>query len=73
MIVVPVKKLHTSSSRGMVRMGGINKPKAKVICVGRQEPSKEALDRFIEIYLKIVEENERKARKEKLNNRSSDS
>ncbi|ADU95326.1 hypothetical protein GYMC52_2960 [Geobacillus sp. Y412MC52] len=31
-----------------------------VRCVGRKEPSKEALDRFIEIYVRMVKENESK-------------
>ncbi len=43
-------------------MNSANKPKAKARCCGRQEPSKEELDRFLEIYLEFVEENERKAR-----------
>lgn len=36
--------------------------------VGRKEPSKEALDRFIEAYKDMVEANEERERKEKQEN-----
>ncbi|RAK21109.1 hypothetical protein B0I26_10361 [Anoxybacillus vitaminiphilus] len=36
-------------------------PEVIVRCVGaRKEPSKEALDRFIEIYVRMVKENQKK-------------
>jgi hypothetical protein len=36
-------------------------PEVVVRCVGeRKEPSKEALERFIEIYVRMVKENEKK-------------
>ncbi|MFB0829781.1 hypothetical protein [Brevibacillus laterosporus] len=40
--------------------GGRTRP--EIWAIGRREPSKEALDRFIEIYLDILTENERKGR-----------
>ncbi|MFJ5625411.1 hypothetical protein ACIQD3_22535 [Peribacillus loiseleuriae] len=36
------------------------KTKTTVTCIGKQEPSKEAVDRFIEIYLEMVEANQKR-------------
>jgi len=39
-------------------------PEVVVRCVSeRKEPSKEALDRFIEIYVRMVKENQKKLRR----------
>ncbi|AUM64479.1 hypothetical protein GOP56_00625 [Brevibacillus sp. 7WMA2] len=55
--------------------GGRTRP--EIWAIGRREPSKEALDRFIEIYLDILTENERKgkevAMKAEKDSESSDS
>lgn len=63
--VVHSVSLHTSPTKEMVNMKKqkrVIKPQEVVVrCVGeRKEPSKEALDRFIEIYVRMVKENEKK-------------
>lgn len=60
MSVVLKDFLHTSPTRGMMQMNCTEGCLPKARAIGRQEPSKEAVDRFIEIYLEIVAENERK-------------
>lgn len=60
---------HTTPTKEMVnvkkRKRTMKPPEVEVRCVGeRKEPSKEALDRFIEIYVRMVKENE-KRRKQK--------
>jgi len=55
--------LHTSPTKEMTIMKKrVRKPPEVVVrCVGeRKEPSKEALERFIEIYVRMVKENEKK-------------
>ncbi len=54
--------LHTSPTKEMV---SVKKQKQQVVvrCVGdRKEPSAEALDRFCEIYARMVKENRSKKR-----------
>lgn len=51
--------LHTSPTKEMV---SVKKQKQQVVvrCVGdRKEPSAEALERFIEVYARMVKENEK--------------
>jgi hypothetical protein len=45
-------------------MMSAKKGNSNVCAIGRKEPSEEAVDRFIEIYLEIIEENERKAKRQ---------
>jgi hypothetical protein len=60
--VVHRSLLHTSPIKEMVTMK--KQPEVIVRCVGaRKEPSKEALDRFIEIYVRMVKENQKKLRR----------
>lgn len=35
--------------------------KTTIKCIGKQQPSKQALDKFIEVYKKMVNENSKKA------------
>ena len=61
--VVHSVSLHTSPTKEMTSMKKrVRKPPEVVVrCVGeRKEPSAEALDRFIEIYVRMVKENEKK-------------
>lgn len=54
--------LHTSPTKEMV---SVKKQKQQVVvrCVGdRKEPSAEALERFIEVYARMVKENSSKKR-----------
>mgnify|MGYP005755350955 CR=1 FL=1 len=46
-------KPHISPNREMINMN-----KTTIVCKGRQQPSQEALDRFIETYKRMVKENE---------------
>ncbi|MDG5787804.1 hypothetical protein QA612_09860 [Evansella sp. AB-P1] len=41
----------------------MKKPQAKVTCIGRAEPTKKALDEFIEQYLIMAEKYEKKIQK----------
>lgn len=41
--------------------------------VGRKEPSREAVDRFIEVYKEMIEENEKRERLEQENVQSTGS
>lgn len=53
---------HTSPTKEMNNMKKRvrKQPEVVVRCVGeRKEPSKEALERFIEIYVRMVKENEK--------------
>lgn len=57
--------LHTSPTKEMtiVKKRVRKPPQVVVQCVGeRKEPSKEALDRFVEIYVRMVKENQKKLR-----------
>lgn len=60
--VVHSVSLHTSPTKEMNNMKKRvrKQPEVVVRCVGeRKEPSKEALERFIEIYVRMVKENEK--------------
>lgn len=58
--VVHSVSLHTSPTKEMSNMRNRKPIEVIVRCVGeRKEPSAEALDRFIEIYVRMVKENER--------------
>lgn len=60
--VVHNNPMHKSPIKEMVTMK--KQPEVIVRCVGaRKEPSKEALDRFIAIYIKMVKENQKKLRR----------
>lgn len=66
--VVHSVSLHTSPTKEMTSMKKrerVRRPPGVVVrCVGeRKEPSKEALDRFIEIYVRMVKENQKKLRR----------
>lgn len=68
--VVHSVSLHTSPTKEMTSMKKRMKkrvrkqPEVVVRCVGeRKEPSKEALDRFIDVYIKMVLENQKKLRR----------
>lgn len=57
--VVHGVSMHTSPTKEMV---SVKKQKQQVVvrCVGdRKEPSAEALERFIEVYARMVKENEK--------------
>lgn len=43
----------------------MKKEKVTINCVGKQQPSKEALDRFIDTYIKMVKSNKEKAESRK--------
>lgn len=62
MSVVLVNELHTSPIKEMMIMNAEDKKtKHSITCKGdRKQPSKEALDRFISIFLDVVKENEKK-------------
>jgi len=60
MSVVLTKETHKPSLEGMMPMVKNQKTITKVICRGKTQPSKAALNRFIEVYKQIVEENSRK-------------
>ncbi|MDQ0254893.1 translation initiation factor IF-3 [Evansella vedderi] len=47
------------------------KPKVTVRFIGRKEPSKQALDRFIEKYMEMAAEYERKERRELLESKKT--
>lgn len=64
--VVHSVSLHTSPTKEMTSMKKRvrKQPEVVVRCVGeRKEPSKEALDRFIDVYIKMVLENQKKLRR----------
>lgn len=62
--VVPVITQHTSPKKEMSSMK--KQPEVIMRCIGeRKEPSKEALDRFITIYLRMVKENQAKGLKKR--------
>lgn len=55
--------LHTSPTKEMSKMRNRKQIEVIVRCVGeRKEPSAEALDRFCEIYARMVKENRSKKR-----------
>lgn len=56
MSVVPAKVSHTSSVKGMVRVA-----KTTIENIGeRKEISNEALERFVDVYLRMIKKNELK-------------
>lgn len=58
--VVPEKPQHKPSTKERVAVKRKH-PEVIMKCVGvRKEPSKEALDRFIDVYIQMVNENQKK-------------
>lgn len=59
--VVHEEQSHTSPTKGMTALK--KQPEVIIRCIGdKKEPSKEAVDRFISIYIEIVKENQKRRR-----------